>query len=733
MDLIYLIKVLVRRKWTILFCTILGIAGGLTFRFFMRKQYVSNAQYSTGFSQTQKVSLQLNEIFDVNQIDFRLNNVIETFKSPVVLGMVAYDLLLHDLESTHPFRTLTEKERKDSTYMKADFGRAKEILRDKLSSLKLLSTYDPEQKKVWDLLNLYNYDEFSILKKLTIERVPKTDYLNVSFSSENPELSAYVVNVIGIKFKEFYNMLSSTSTKQSIYKLDSLQQSKRREVDELRNKLQAYRAKIGTPNPGDAATAAMGGYQELSSSLTQQQAILNDYKQKLSSVIEQLSSMNSNVIQQPTSGGGDEVLLLRKANEQLSAQLAQRGGNDVEIQNKINANLNRIVQLTSGNNSNANVVKAAEKKDDLIKKKLELESDIAATNENIEMYKKRVEEFHKIAFSGGGEEVVARAYENDLETAQKDLEKYNSSLFASQDIDVSPDFNFKQIILGQPAILPEPSHGLLITAISGLTMFFLSCLFIIILELLDTSLRTPTIFQKETKLDVLTVLGRIDLQRKSLKDYFDFDSKSDRGYAYNLFIENLRKLRYEIESSGKKIILITSPKTREGKSTVVESLAYTLSMSKKKVLLIDANFSNNTLTREFAAKPTLESFSLNGHENGMDKVWGITTLTSVTNMDIIGCDEGNYTPSEILQKNNLLTNLDKVIHHYDFIFLEGAALNTHADSKELAEYVEGIVAVFSAKNTVGEIDKDSIHFLKSNRNKFIGVVLNNVDEQNLSV
>ncbi|HEX4850792.1 MAG TPA: Wzz/FepE/Etk N-terminal domain-containing protein, partial [Puia sp.] len=402
MDLIYLVKVLIRRKWTILFCTILGIAGGLTFRFFMRKQYVSNAQYSTGFSQTQKVSLQLNEIFDVNQIDFRLNNVIETFKSPVVLGMVAYDLLLHDLESTHPFRTLTEKERKDSTYMKADFGRAKEILRDKLSTLKLLSTYDPEQKKVWDLLNLYNYDEFSVLKRLTIERVPKTDYLNVSFSSENPELSAYVVNVIGIKFKEFYNMLTSTSTKQSIYKLDSLQQSKRREVDELRNKLQQYRAKIGTPNPGDAATAAMGGYQELSSSLTQQQAILNDYKQKLSSVIEQLSSMNTNVIQQPTGNNGDEVLLLRKANEQLAAQLAQRGGNDVDIQNKINANLNRIVQLTSGNNSNANVSKAAEKKDDLIKKKLELESDIASTGENIEMYKKRVEEFRKIAFSGGG-------------------------------------------------------------------------------------------------------------------------------------------------------------------------------------------------------------------------------------------------------------------------------------------------------------------------------------------
>jgi len=273
----------------------------------------------------------------------------------------------------------------------------------------------------------------------------------------------------------------------------------------------------------------------------------------------------------------------------------------------------------------------------------------------------------------------------------------------------------------------------LITAISGLSMFFLSSLFLIILELLDSSLRTPTIFHKETKLNVLTVVSKIDLQRKPLKEYFDFETKSDREYTSNPFIENLRKLRYEIECSGKKVILVTSPKAQEGKSTIVESLAYTFSKSKRKVLLIDANFSNNTLTREFAAKPTLESFSVNGHENGIEKIWGITTLTSITNTDIIGCDEGNYTPSEILPKNNLLANLDKVVHHYDYIFLEGAALNTHADSKELAEYADGIIAVFSAKNAVGEIDKESIHFLRGNGSKFIGTVLNNVDEQNLDL
>ncbi len=200
------------------------------------------------FSQTQKVSLQITEIFDVNQIDFRFNNVIETFKSPIVIAMLSYDLLLHDMDSEHPFRQLTLKDKKDTAFTKADIPRAILILRDKLTNLKLLTTFDPGDKMVWDLLNLYEYDEDNILKYLSVERVPKTDYINISFSSENPQLSAYVSNKIGVKFKEFYNSLTSTNTKESLYKLDSLRESKRREVDTLRNKLQHFRDKIGTPN-----------------------------------------------------------------------------------------------------------------------------------------------------------------------------------------------------------------------------------------------------------------------------------------------------------------------------------------------------------------------------------------------------------------------------------------------------------------------------------------------------
>src|SRR6516165_8830595 len=132
MDIIYLLKVLRRRQWFLWISLLIGVIGGVIFRLLLPKEYVSSAQYATGLYRTQKVSLQLNEIFDVNQIDYRLNNVIETFKSPTVLGMMSYDLLEHDLSSSRPFRTLTEKQRRDTIYSRADLQKAKDILREKM-------------------------------------------------------------------------------------------------------------------------------------------------------------------------------------------------------------------------------------------------------------------------------------------------------------------------------------------------------------------------------------------------------------------------------------------------------------------------------------------------------------------------------------------------------------------------------------------------------------------------
>ena len=199
------------------------------------------------------------------------------------------------------------------------------------------------------------------------------------------------------------------------------------------------------------------------------------------------------------------------------------------------------------------------------------------------MYKGRVEQFRKIAFSGGGQEVIANAYQNDLTIAEKDLEKYNSSIFASQDIDVSPDFNFKQILLGQPPIKTEPTKGVLIISIAGLVHVF-PVFFVYHHPGIAGFFPPHTSDLSEGNKDwrYYRPSGKIDLDKKLLPDYFDFNARSDREHNSIPFIENLRKLRYEIERSGKRVVLFTSTKAQEGKTTIVESLAHTIQHEQEK-------------------------------------------------------------------------------------------------------------------------------------------------------
>ncbi len=736
MDLMYLLHALLRKKWIIIFCTVIGLLAAFVFTMFKPKSYRSLAQYSTGFTMEQKVKIKEEASFNIYEIDLRFNNVIETFKSPKVIGMVSYKLLLHDLEDKFPFRTLTDEKKNKPEYKNANIDKARQILRSKIINMDMLNPFDPEEKKIFDLIKLYGYDDNALAGKISFSRVERTDFINIFCSSENPLLSAFVVNAIGEQFIRFFNNIYGSRAQESTAKLDSFTASKKAEVDRLTEKLKEFRQKIGTPNVADRASAAMSVVQELTSNFQQEQAKLNNLRGDLNAVEEQLRSLVSPGNNSLPVNNNAEILRLRKENEDYELQKA--GKSDEEgrrLQTQIDANLKKIQQLIASNTPDRQrkIEKSQLKESDLIDKKIELQQKISAAEENVKLFRKQKDEYEKITATGGGEEVILKAKEDELRIASQEYEQLKKSLQASLDLDVNPENNFKQTMVGQPAFKPESGGRAMLLGVAGVLMFFLSSFIILALEFLDSSYKTPSIFQRSTRLKLLSSLNHIEMKRKPLNEYFRTNGTVDRTDEGNLFVESLRKLRYELENSGKKIFLVTSTREQEGKTTVIEALANSLSLTKKKVLLVDANFSNNTLTQKFEAKPTLEQFSLNGQNNAMDKFLSTTSMTPIPNTDLVGCAEGNYTPSEVLPKNNLLENLSRIAEKYDFIFMEGASLNVHADSKELSKYVEGIIAVFSAKSVLKQNDRDSIEYLKGTGDKFVGSVLNNVEPDNIEL
>ena len=267
---------------------------------------------------------------------------------------------------------------------------------------------------------------------------------------------------------------------------------------------------------------------------------------------------------------------------------------------------------------------------------------------------------------------------------------------------------------------------------------FTTIAIIIFLTYLDSSVRTPVIFSKNVNLKLISLVNFMNLKNKSITEVIANTAPAadiEERKRNNVFRESLRKLRYEIEISGKKTFLFTSTKKGQGKTTLIQALAYSMSLSKKKVLIIDTNFCNNDLTVQLNAEPVLEkiipyksdSKALVEQVKVFSKDLGLGTVYA------IGSEGGDYTPSEILPRENLLHHLQALTSDFDYIFLEGPPLNDFSDSKELAQYVDGVIAVFSAQDVIKQIDKQSLTFYKELNGKFVGSILNMVDLKNINV
>ncbi|MFL5789754.1 MAG: Wzz/FepE/Etk N-terminal domain-containing protein, partial [Flavisolibacter sp.] len=92
MDFSYFLKVWLRKKWLIVGLTLLSIAAAYVFLLFKKNLYESVAQYSTGFTSERVRLVDGTSAFDVYGADIKFNNVIETLRSPKVIGVISYSL-----------------------------------------------------------------------------------------------------------------------------------------------------------------------------------------------------------------------------------------------------------------------------------------------------------------------------------------------------------------------------------------------------------------------------------------------------------------------------------------------------------------------------------------------------------------------------------------------------------------------------------------------------------------
>ena len=205
-----------------------------------------------------------------------------------------------------------------------------------------------------------------------------------------------------------------------------------------------------------------------------------------------------------------------------------------------------------------------------------------------------------------------------------------------------------------------------------------------------------------------------------------------RQAPYSIMSECYRQFRTNLKLSGsgesQKMLLVTSGKAGDGKTSVAVNMTATLIAEDKKVLFIDANFRRPSTAMLFprteadGAVAEHVDFGLSNYLMGQCEYDDVVRPSGIEGLDIIDSGPLPSNPAEILGSANMTKLLEKSRELYDYVVIDGPPLLI-SDAKILAAQADSTIIVFNTAMTRRGAAQRILRELRNINANVIGSVL----------
>ncbi|HEX3024845.1 MAG TPA: hypothetical protein VHP12_06510 [Chitinophagaceae bacterium] len=708
MELIKFINQLRRQKFILIGIPLFTVA--LTY-FLVRNlpdTYISASKISTGLAdQSQNQFIEPNNNSQESKIDQQFSNLLQSIQMKKMYDQVSYLLIIHDLTSDTSYRKpsklllqLNDRARKH----------ALEVFTGLYESRQSLSLWDDDQKGLNEVLISMGYDEKSLKKKMNVFRLNNSDYINIEFESDSPVLSAFVVNTLTDEFINYYSLLIKDNSIKATNFLDSVLKQKFNAMDTQMNGLKEYKIKNRVLNLNEQAKSLYAQIADFETRKDIAEKDIISITGALKGIDEKFNPKDRKYLESTLTKINQQIIVTKDNIKQLNDDYV-KSNYDVRYKKKIDS-LSDILTAQINSSTDKYILNPLAAKENLVLQKMNLEVQLDLAKNGISTLKNELDRLNKKFDMLVPHEAVIQSYEGAIDIASKEyieiLKKFNQTNMESNFL-----IKLKQVEIGMPG-QKQPSKKMLLVALSGVLSFVFCMVVMFILFYLDDSIHIPKELADKTN---LPVLGFFPFVKTSLLDFNNiWNEETDNHHAE--FKKLLRSTRFEIgnEMGNHKILLLTSLNPSEGKTILALSLAYAYSAINKKVLVIDGNFNNPSIT-----STTNSIFFL---EDLLQNKISIYDIHSTQNINILGTRGGDVSLLELGDAQNIQEKLAALKNSFDIIIIETAALSTLNKSKEWIDFGDKLVAVFEAKQTISFFKNEDVNYLRSLDNKFIGWVLN---------
>ncbi|OPA80018.1 capsular biosynthesis protein [Paenibacillus selenitireducens] len=192
--------------------------------------------------------------------------------------------------------------------------------------------------------------------------------------------------------------------------------------------------------------------------------------------------------------------------------------------------------------------------------------------------------------------------------------------------------------------------------------------------------------------------------------------------------EGYRMLRTNIEFSTIdqkiQVIMVTSSKPSEGKSTTSANMAVAFAQANKRVLLIDADLRKPSQHYIFGTSNRIGLTTALFKQKLLEEV---IQSTNTPNLSIIHAGPTPPNPSELLSSKHMSGLLSTIRGLYDVIIIDTPPILSVTDAQIVATYSDGVVLVVDSGKVKKDVALKAKASLEHVNAKIIGAVLNNIN------
>jgi polysaccharide biosynthesis transport protein len=196
---------------------------------------------------------------------------------------------------------------------------------------------------------------------------------------------------------------------------------------------------------------------------------------------------------------------------------------------------------------------------------------------------------------------------------------------------------------------------------------------------------------------------------------------------YSPLVEAFRTLGSSVmlEAAGRKRVLrsivVTSSQPGEGKTTVSVNLAIALAQQGSRVILVDADLRRPSVHRALGFRNVR---GLSGYLGGLSE-WAPCVLPGLSpGLDTLPAGRSAQNPIALLSSTRMRILISELLEEYDYLIVDSPALMPNLmDARVLAGMVDGTLMVVRS----GMAPRDYVIRARKQLNNVVGVVLNSMD------